>query len=167
MYILETARLVLREFTTEDAQSAYLLNLNPEVIKYTGDAPFENVEAAKKFLSQYNHYQKYGFGRWAVLDKSNQTFLGWCGLKYTPELNEFDIGYRFLQQHWGKGYATESAQACVKFGFNSLGMQEIVGRALQENKASIRVLQKIGLQFWKEQSTDQGVEVIYKITKSN
>jgi len=73
---LETERLYLREITADDAQLAYELNLDEEVIRYTGDGPFESVEEARDFLSKYDHYQKYGFGRWGVIRKSDNEFLG-------------------------------------------------------------------------------------------
>lgn len=97
MIIYETEKLALREFSNEDAVQLYLLNLDPDVIKYTGDKSFDNIAEAKLFLENYDHYQKYGYGRWAVLNKPDHEFLGWCGLKYTPELNEVDIGFRFLK----------------------------------------------------------------------
>src|SRR5437868_543478 len=113
MFITETPRLHLREITVDDAKNAYELNLDPEVIKYTGDGPFSSIEDARDFLSKYDHYKKYGFGRWAVINKTDNDFLGWCGLKYTEEKNEFDVGFRFFKKHWNKGYATESAKACI------------------------------------------------------
>lgn len=159
--ILETERLYLREMTPEDAESAYLLNLDPEVIRYTGDNPFESVEDAKTFLEKYTHYRQYGFGRWAVILKETGEYLGWCGLKYTPELDEFDIGYRFMQKFWGFGYATEAAEACMQYGFEKLGIPVIVGRAMPENTASVRVLEKIGLTYLENRFTDGTEEVIY------
>lgn len=75
MKILETNRLFLREITPDDAETAYLLNLDPEVIKYTGDEPFTSIEEARKFLENYDHYRKYGFGRWAVINKSTEEFF--------------------------------------------------------------------------------------------
>lgn len=159
--LLETERLYLREMTPEDAESAYLLNLDPEVIRYTGDNPFESVEEAKAFLGQYTHYQQYGFGRWAVILKETGEYLGWCGLKYTPELDEFDIGYRFMQKFWGYGYATEAAEACMQYGFEKLMIPAIVGRAMPENAASVRVLEKIGLTYLENRFTDGTEEIIY------
>jgi len=147
--ILETDRLYLREMTITDAENAYLLNLDPDVIKYTGDEPFESVDNAKMFLANYDHYKKYDFGRWAVINKTNDEFLGWCGLKYAPKLDEYDIGFRFFKKHWNKGYATESAEACINLGFSKYKMTEIVGRAMKENLGSIRVLEKIGLTYLK------------------
>lgn len=157
----ETERLYLREMTPEDAESAYLLNLDPEVIRYTGDDPFASIEEAKSFLEKYDHYRKYGFGRWAVISKETGEYLGWCGLKYTPELDEFDIGYRFMQKFWGSGYATEAAAACLTYGFEKLRMPAIVGRAMPENKASVRVLEKIGLSYLENRFTDGTEEVVY------
>lgn len=162
--ILQTSRLLLREFTPDDADSFYRLNSNPNVIRYTGDAAFETVGAAKAFLESYGDYRLNGYGRWAVIDKTNGEFLGWCGLKYDAHSNETDIGFRFFEKYWNEGYATESAKACVDYGFEQLGLTEIVGRAMISNTASIRVLEKIGLVFEKEfdfTSNDRGV--IYKV----
>ena len=85
--VSQTSRLILSEFSAGDASSFYELNLDSEVIKYTGDKAFESVEQAMEFLSQYTHYAKYGYGRWAIRDKEGN-YLGWCGLKFSPELNE-------------------------------------------------------------------------------
>lgn len=131
----------------EDAESIYLLNLDPEVIKYTCDLPFESVEKAKDFIENYNHYKLYGFGRWAVIGKSDNEFLGWCGLKYTAELNEYDIGFRFFKKYWNQGFATEAAIKCLEIGFKEFKMKEIVGRAMKGNIASIKVLEKIGMKY--------------------
>ena len=152
-YILETPRLLLREFREADALHFFELNEDPEVIRYTGDLPFASAEEARRFLLDYDRYKKYGYGRWAVLLKETEAgpaWIGWCGLKYIPELNETDIGFRFFRRYWGKGYATEAARACLEYGFRRLGLKRIVGRAMKENGASVRVLEKIGLEFWKE-----------------
>ena len=80
--ILQTSRLTLRELNIDDAESFYELNLNQNVIKYTGNSAFQDINEAKSFLENYSDYQKNGFGRWAVIDTSTQEFLGWCGLKF-------------------------------------------------------------------------------------
>lgn len=163
MIVLQTERLYLREMTSQDAEMAYLLNSDPEVLKYTGDKAFESVEDARVFLENYAHFKMYGFGRWAVIQKSNNEFLGWCGLKYTKELNEHDIGYRLFKKHWNKGFATEAAKSCVDFGFIKFKMPFIVGRAMYDNKASIKVLEKIGLSFYKIDTCGGQEGVVYKI----
>ena len=154
-YLLETPRLLLREFRQEDAPHFFALNEDPEVVRYTGDPPFASLEEARQFLLDYDQYEKYGYGRWAVLRKPERgegrpQWIGWCGLRYVPGLDETDIGFRFFRRYWRQGYATEAARACLDFGFDQLGLKRIVGRAMKENGASIRVLEKIGLEFWKE-----------------
>ncbi len=146
--IIETERLALREFKQSDAKVFFELNSNPEVMKYTGDEPFQNLSAAEIFLDLYSDYARNGFGRWAVISKSNGAFLGWCGLKRHAD-GMVDIGFRFFQHEWGKGYATESAQATLDFGFNSLHLKEIIGRASKQNIGSLRGLEKLKMQFWK------------------
>jgi RimJ/RimL family protein N-acetyltransferase len=163
--ILETDRLYLREMTPDDAEQAYLLNLDPEVVKYTGDVAFKSIAEAKTFLENYSHYKEYGFGRWAVIAKANDEYLGWCGLKYTKDLDEFDIGFRFFKKHWNKGYATEAAKACIEIGFTKFGMKTIVGRVMQANIGSIKVLEKIGLTFDKTFDFDGQAGLLYKIEK--
>ena len=75
-WILETPRLYLRRFEKSDAENLFLLNLDPEVIQFTGDISFENIPDAQRFLANYDHYEKYDFGRWAVIEKSSDEFLG-------------------------------------------------------------------------------------------
>jgi len=160
--IIETKRLFLRELNVNDAESFYRLNLDKDVLKYTGDEPFESIENSKEFLEKYNHYEKYGFGRWAVINKENGKFLGWCGLKFTEIRNEYDIGFRFFKKYWNKGYATESAKSCIDYGINKLQLTEILGRTMKENQASIRVLEKIGLEYNRNFDFEGNEGVIYK-----
>ena len=163
--IVETDRLYLREHTAEDAENAYHLNSDPEVLKYTGDDSFQTIEEAKEFLLKYDHYEKYGFGRWAVIEKKSENYLGWCGLKYTPDLDEFDIGYRLMKKYWNQGFATEAGKACLEIGFNQFNMKSIVGRAMKENLASIKVLEKLGLIMLEERDCADKDGVVYIIHK--
>jgi len=165
--IIQTNRLYLRELTVTDAENFYLLNLDEEVIKYTGDKAFESIDKAKEFLENYNPYKKYGYGRWAVIDKSNEEFLGWCGLKYSEELQEVDLGFRFFKKYWNKGFASEAALACINHGFKELNLQKIVGRAMELNSASIRVLEKVGMKYISTIDFEKHIGVLYEITNSN
>lgn len=156
---------MLRQFAIEDAPALYDLNSDPEVMKYTGDFPFASVEEAEDFVSGYDHYRDYGYGRWSVILRETGEFIGWCGLKLN-ELGQVDIGFRFFRKHWGKGYATESARATLAYGFSELEMEEIIGRAAKANTASIRVLEKLGMKYWKEDSC-KGIDesAYYRIKK--
>jgi len=164
--ILETSRLILRELVPADDGELFALNNDPDVIKYTGDPAFRNVQEARSFLENYDQYRKYGFGRWAVILKKDGDFLGWCGLKYDPSINETDIGFRFSKRYWNQGFATESAKACLTHGFDKLDMETIVGRAMKENTASVKVLEKLGMQFDREFDFYRGHSgVVYKVEK--
>ena len=164
---IETERTIMRKLTTEDAKDFYILNLDEEVLKLTGDKPFENIKASIDFLTKYNQYEKHGVGRLAVIDKATAKFIGWCGLKYSQDKDEYDIGFRFYRDYWNRGYATETSKRCLDFGFNELGIEKIVGRAMKENLASIKVLKKIGMTF-KENFDFEGREgVIYELKKIN
>ncbi|MDZ4706540.1 MAG: GNAT family N-acetyltransferase [Saprospiraceae bacterium] len=161
--ILETERLLLREFEVADAPHYYELNQDPEVLRYTGDAPFPTLESAVDFLRNYDHYQQHGFGRWTVILRETGELIGWCGLKYLQDVDEVDLGYRFFQKHWRKGYATESGKACVRYGFEDLKLPFIVGRAMKGNIGSIRVLENCGLIWWKDCLLEDQPSVYYRI----
>lgn len=150
--IIETPRLLLRRFTENDAALVYLLNADPEVTRYTLD-PVKDLVQAKEILDRaiLPQYSLYSHGRWAVHTKPDLAFIGWCGLKTRPELNEVDLGYRYMQSAWGKGYASEAAFASLEYGFKRLGLERIVGRALTGNLASVRVLEKCGMTYIGEQ----------------
>lgn len=94
--ILETERLLLRELNSDDAGDFFNLNENPNVIKYTGDKAFQNIDEAREFLENYQDYRLNGYGRWAVMSKENNEFVGWCGLKYNSSTDETDVGFRFF-----------------------------------------------------------------------
>lgn len=147
-FLITSPRLVLREMTPDDAVHAYLLNSDPEVLRHTGDGPFADVEEARAFLTNYPDYRVHGMGRWAVVRRADQQWLGWCGLKRHAN-GEVDLGYRLLREHWGQGYATEAGRACIELGFGHYALPYIIGRVARGNDASVRVLEKLGMRFWK------------------
>ena len=162
---LETERTLMRKLTKEDANNFYDLNLDREVLKYTGDKPFENLQASIDFLAGYDQYEKYGVGRLAVIEKSSSKFIGWCGLKFCQDKNEYDIGFRFYQKYWNKGFATETAKKCIDHGFHELGIERIIGRAMKENIGSVKVLEKIGMTFKAYFEFEESEGIIYERTK--
>jgi RimJ/RimL family protein N-acetyltransferase len=149
--ILETERLLLREFDEADIETFYLLGSDPAIIRYTGDpgGGMTSIEHALEILraNPLADYKKHGFGRWACVHKESSEVIGFAGLKYMDERDEVDIGYRLLPQYWGAGFATEAASAALDFGFRSLQLKEIIGLAVPDNAASIRVLEKLGMGF--------------------
>lgn len=163
--IIQTSRLTLREFIPEDATHMYLLNSDAEVIGFTGDEPFKNVDEARLMIENYRQYEDYGYGRWTVSMNATEEYLGWCGLNHHEGKNETDLGFRFLRKHWGKGLATEAAMACVQYAFTTLGLTKIIGRAMKENTASIRILEKVGMSFEKEFEAHGGICVQYSVNR--
>jgi [ribosomal protein S5]-alanine N-acetyltransferase len=147
--ILETDRLLLREFVEDDAESFFKLNTDPEVMRFVPDKPLLNVEQARQTLIDHPiaDYRRYGFGRGACILKSTGEQIGFAGLKYLDELGEVDVAYRLLPAHWGQGLATEVALASVRYGFAALGLKRIIGLVMPKNIASVRVLEKIGLRY--------------------
>ena len=153
--IFETPRMLLRRFTEADAALIFQLNSDPEVLKYLHEPILKDEDHAREIikniiLPQYEN----DLGRWAMHIKDTNEFIGWCGLKHRPEINEIDLGYRLKQSAWGKAYATEAATATLDHAFNNLQLPVITGRAHIENIASIKVLEKIGMVFIKEEVMD-------------
>jgi [ribosomal protein S5]-alanine N-acetyltransferase len=151
----------------DDAPHAFELNNDPKVIRYTGDSPFESEDAARIFLENYSDYEKFNMGRWAVIRKEDEQWLGWCGLKYLPENNEVDLGYRFHRRYWGHGYATETSLACIQYGFEKLKLNRIIGRVEKANYASVRVLEKCKMNFFRHIDFNGKPGSIYEKLKTN
>lgn len=146
----ETDRLILREIVPEDAEGLYELDSDPLVHSYLGNRPLTTMaQAAEQIGFIRRQYLDNGIGRWAVVEKSTGTFLGWSGLKLVREtINDhsdyFDLGYRLIRKFWGQGFASESAIAVLDYGFDVLALEEIFAAAHLDNIASNRILQKLG-----------------------
>ncbi len=167
--MIETERLFLREITLDDKEDLFKLHSNPEVQKYTGEPVVESMEEIEKAIwTRINDYKTYGYGRWATILKNGMQFIGWAGLAYLPEFDEIDIGYRFLPEYWGSGIATEAAHAIISYGFDQHKLEKIIAIALKENKASIRVMEKIGMEFDKFAPYEEGGKDViwYQIEKT-
>lgn len=141
----ETERVKHRAFTPDDAEAFFRLNSHPEIMRYTGEPLLESLEESRQALAAYPDFDTVGYGRWACVLKETDTIIGFCGLKFLPELNEVDVGFRFFPEYWGQGIATETCSACIAFGFETLNLERILGLVLPDNNASIRVLEKCGM----------------------
>ncbi|MBT8260552.1 MAG: GNAT family N-acetyltransferase [Bacteroidia bacterium] len=163
----KSKRLYLRELNINDAENFYKLNLDPEVLKYTGDKPFINIEEANNFLKEYvNQYKKYKMGRWAICLNDTNKMIGWCGLKYHPKQKYVDIGFRLFKKHWNKGYATEASLLALDYGFNTLENNKIVAHVYNENVASQKVVLKTGMTFSKNINYDKKLAKLFSISKT-
>jgi ribosomal-protein-alanine N-acetyltransferase len=145
---LTTARLILRGFTDDDVDPLYRILSDADVLRYFPDPRPPSCERVQKIISnQLQHWERHGYGWWALEPRSNKDLIGWSGLQFISETTEVEVGYLLGQPFWGQGLATEAAQACVRYGFEQLGLQTIVGIVHPENVASQRVIGKLGLSF--------------------
>ena len=140
--ILRTERLILREHEERDAEDMHRLCSDPRVMRYTHEGPSTSADAMAEAIRNYPDYRAYGYGRWSVIH--DDRFIGFAGPKYLPDLNEVDLGYRLLPEFWGRGLATEAARGVIDHCFDRLDITDLVAFVLQENLASIRVLEKCG-----------------------
>ena len=144
---LTTARLTLRRLDLDDAAFIVRLLNEPSYIENIGDRCVRSVEDAHRYLREgpIAMYQKYGFGLWHVARNSDGAAVGMCGLLKRDNLPDVDIGYAFLPEFWGLGYAIEAAEATMRHGAGKFGLKRIIAVVSQGNNASIRVLEKLGM----------------------
>ena len=167
--MLETKRLILRPAVLGDAHKLYELNSDYEVVRYTGESSHKTVLEAETVIKErmLTQFAKYKMGRFTVLLKDG-TYLGWCGLRYFPESDEVDLGYRFMKKFWGQGYASEASLVTLKYGFETLNLKRIIAKAMPENIGSIKVMQKMGMTFrgMQKDPCEPQAFVVYDITAS-
>lgn len=172
--IIETERFLIREITLEDVEGMFELDSNPNVQRYVGNSPVTSrAEVIKTIESIRNQYKANGIARWAVIEKKTQQFVGWTGFKLNTEYemngmkDVFDLGYRFIESHWGKGYATETALACLDYAFKHLPFDPIYGGAEIGNHASNHILKKVGMKYVNQFDFDGDPHYFYSITKED
>ena len=148
-YILETARLRLREFTLDDGEFIVDLMNSPGWLKFIGDRNVRTTGQAQKYLENgpIKAYQENGFGLSMVERKDDDVPVGMCGILQRPTLDTPDIGFAFLPAFNGKGYALEIASAVMTYAQSNLGLSRIAAITLRENDRSIRLLEKLGMTY--------------------
>jgi ribosomal-protein-alanine N-acetyltransferase len=130
----------------DDAEALFEICRDPEVMLHIGiGEPYQSVDEAYRFLNWAVPYQaENGFCRWAVIEKSSQRIIGSCGFARLENSGEFELGYFFARKMWGKGFATEAAQACLRYGFEELRFPVVIALTDLEHTASQRVVEKLG-----------------------
>ena len=151
MKILETKRLILQQVSTDDAEFILALLNEPSFIRNIGDRGVRTLDEAREYIINrlVASYENFGFGMYLVVLKETNTPAGLCGLVQRDGLDDVDIGFAFLPQHWSKGYAIETALAVKEYAKNTIGLERLVGITDPNNQGSIQVLEKIGLEFEK------------------
>lgn len=169
--LIETERLLLREITEADAPGLFELDSDPEVHKYLGHKTVTHLSESEDIVKHVQRqYLENGIGRWAVIDKATNEFIGWAGLKYEKNIRKnthyYDLGYRLKRKFWGKGIAMEASVEALKYGFNQMNLTEIFAAAHTENAASNRILTKLGFTFIETFDYDGTVHNWYQLKKS-
>jgi len=142
---IETRRLILRAFRDGDAVLLASMMADPETVRYFPfKEPPKPEQVERMVLAQSHHWDKFGHGWWAVEVKEGHEFAGWCGLQYLPDTEEIEVGYLLAKHLWGQGLATEACSTAVRFAFQELGLESLVGIVHPDNVGSKRVLEKVG-----------------------
>ena len=151
--ILHTERLILHEISTEHISDLFEMDSNPNVHLYIENKPLQNISEMGPIIQMIQtQYRENGVGRWAVLLKETGECIGWAGLKLYKELvngemNFIDLGYRFKEKYWNKGYATESSKGVIEHAQKKLGLKKLFAHADVRNNGSINVLLKCGFEL--------------------
>lgn len=151
MIVITTKRLILREFETSDSDFIIKLLNTEGWLRYIGDRYVKDLKQALEFIEGRLRpsYVEHGFGFYVVELKSTKECLGMCGLVKRDGLENVDIGYAFLPENFGKGYAYESSLAVVEFAKNKLGLKALDSITMSTNKPSIKLLERLEFSFEK------------------
>lgn len=149
MKVLETDRLVLRRMSVDDAEFELRLLNEPSFLRFIGDRGVRTLEDARAYILKgpVDMYERLGFGLYITELKEEGVPIGICGLVKRDFLEDVDIGFAFLPEFWGQGYASEAAAAVMEYAKGALGLKRLVAITNPENHSSIRLLEKLGFQF--------------------
>lgn len=169
--ILETKRLYLREMKTDDFDDLCKILQDAEVM-YAYEHAFEQKEVEEWLSRQFERYQTYGFGLWAVIQKGTGNMIGQCGLTMQNYRGNqvLEIGYLFQKAYWHQGYAIEAAQGCKEYAFNHLDAQAVYSIIRDNNFPSLKVAQKNGMSlcdsFVKHYYNTSMPHLVFRVEKS-
>lgn len=166
MCVLETERLILRKMEMTDTDA--LLRIFSDPVAMAHYPSTKDREQTVHWIEwTQNHYEKRGIGLWVVELKDSHTFVGQCGLipQEVDGVAEVEIGYLFVREHWGRGYATEAAIACRDFGFQQLGCSRLISLINPANHPSIRVAERVGMALEKSVSWRNKEILVYSMNR--
>ena len=162
---IETERLMMRPFTLDDAEALHAVWGDPASKRFLGWPTPASVDETRSHLENIvRDERKHGFALCAVIEKASGTLIGDCGLFVSPDHGDVELAYGLGRAWWGRGYATEAARACVRAGFDELGVERIVADVDSRNTASIRVLEKAGFEL---QTEDERGLRLYAVTRTD
>ena len=166
MAVIETERLLLREFVPEDADALASVISDAETMRFYLK-PYDRAGVESWIERNRRRYRDDGHGLWAMVLKSSGEVIGDCGLSWqtVDEVEEIEIGYHVRRDLWGRGLAPEAAAACRDYGFERLRAPRLIALIRPENMPSRRVAEKIGLSLWKEVLWRNLLHCVYVIRK--
>ena len=146
---IETARLLIRPFEPSDAEAIFETWGDPEAMRWIPSGAHPDLETSRQRIGRFTEHQKvHGFSLWPVIEKATGRILGDCGLILVEGTGpEVELAYRVSRAAWGKGYATEAAGACLRYGFDVAGLDTIIAVTHPDHVASRRVMEKNGMRF--------------------
>lgn len=166
--IIETDRMILRNFCRSDLGEIAEVLGHPEVMRFSLSGPYSRQQCEKFVQKCIDDYAGRGFGLYAVILKASHKLIGYCGyfVQMIDSIEEVEIGYRLHPDHWNHGLATEAAQAVRDYGFERLGCSRLISIIDPLNLASIRVAEKIGMDYEKNSVFKNTTSVrIYAVRK--
>lgn len=167
--LLETKRLLIREFNSQDLQDLASILGDPQVMEFSLKGPL-TIKQTKDFFQKkiLKNYSQYGFGLWAIVRKDDERLIGFTGIitQHIDNEDVMEIGYRILPQDWGQGFATEASLAVKEYAFNHLGLDHLISIIDPRNIRSAHVAKKLGMKVAKK-TNFHGFDVdIYEVFKS-
>ncbi len=158
--LLETKRLFLRRLVRDDAVFILRLLNEPSWLEFIGDKSIYNLNDAKKYieLAPITMYERFGFGLFLVCANQTSAPMGLCGLMKRDNLDHADLGYAFLSEFWGKGFALEAVESVLYYAKNTHHLSRILALSKSSNAASIKLLNKVGFLFDRDLKLVEDVE---------
>jgi len=166
MVTFDTHRLTLRMLRETDFEAYAEMCADQNVMRYIGDGqPMARPLAWRKLALMIGHWALRGYGLWAAEERSSGLFVGYIGFWNPEGWPGFELGWTLRQSFWGRGFATEGAQAALQFAFTELHQSQVISLIHPENAASIRVAQRLG-ERWVDSTEVMGQPVsVYRITR--
>jgi ribosomal-protein-alanine N-acetyltransferase len=164
--VLETSRLILREFVPQDAEALALVISDPETMRYD-PSRYDRAGVEEWIARNIRRYRASGHGLWALDLRSTGEMVGDCGITLQEVDGEQlpEIGYHLRRDMWGQGFATESARACRDYGFAKLEADWLISLVRPENVASCRVAERNGMKVWGETVRVGLRHYVYRISR--
>ena len=136
--------------SADDAARLFEIYRDPETVRYWNGPDATRRDSEERVARMREHWDRRGYGDWALVDKRTGTMIGFCGLHHISGMDEVNLGFLIDRAFWGKGLATEAGAAALRFGFETAGLGLIVGTTAPDNAGAIKVLKKCGMLYWKE-----------------